>query len=573
MTNYITSVGVQQFSITIASGQTTGTATITSVGSGAFILFGGMNPSVSNDPAESFARVTLTNSTTITATRNTGTTGTIVVTGCIVDGDTTNLIKSVQYGSVTISSGNSSGTASISTVTNANTAIHLLGWSSTNASYSGVNENPILSLSGATVTATRQGTGTAITVSFVAIEFQGSALTTNAVQNIAATSSSSVTSYTASLGSNVVLANAISIYAGSNIATVTTIPAQIKQYGALTGVGTVTVNVNTAVADAKTYRCSIVEFASGVLAASVQRGTTTLTGVVSNTSTLSPSLTVAQSAISWLGNTSSDSVSETADIVEGAVALTNSTTVTVTKHTSTLNITGSWEVAEFPAFIAAGQGVGSSSGSAAVAAIGSSLFLGIAISAGSSLDLSQAGMIGLASGTSSVSGTGTSGTLGTASSSGTSSVSGTGTSGLSATAISLGSAAVAAHTAPLFIGTGISTGAAAVAAISAPVFLGTATTTGSSSVLATSAVIAASTAQAAGMAIVSGAGPVPRETVNLLQFMTNVPVNSVAEMDNGPVDVQAIMSNALPLLQLITKIPVNSTAVISNSPVCIQGNF
>ena len=116
MTNYVTAAGVQQFSITIASGNTTAAATINAVGSGAFILFGGMSPSVANNPAEDFASITLTNSTTITATRVLGTTGTVTITGSIIDGDTTNLIKSVQYGLVTIAAAASSGTASISSV-------------------------------------------------------------------------------------------------------------------------------------------------------------------------------------------------------------------------------------------------------------------------------------------------------------------------------------------------------------------------------------------------------------------------------------------------------------------------
>jgi hypothetical protein len=297
--DYITSVGVQQFSITIPSSSTTATATITAVGSGAFILFDGINPSVAASPANDFASVTLTNSTTITATRNSGSSGSVLVTGCIIDGSS-NLINSVQYGTVTVSS--TSGTATISAVTNANTAIHLLGWQSSNTTLSGINEFPVLSLSGTTVTASRNGgtTGT-LTVGFVAIEFKGTALN-QSVQNIAATSSSSVTSYTAALTS-VNTSNTISIYAGSNIATVTTDIAEIKQYGQLTSSTVLTVHVNTAIAQAKNYNCSVVEFISGLLKSSVQRGTTTVTGTLSNTSTLS-SITQIYSGLSWLGNTS-----------------------------------------------------------------------------------------------------------------------------------------------------------------------------------------------------------------------------------------------------------------------------
>lgn len=319
MTNYITAQGVQQFSITIASGQTTGTATINPVAAGAFIMFGGVNPSVSNDPAEDYAYLTLTNATTVTATRNTGTTGTVVVTGCVVDGDTTNLIKSVQYGTVSILTAATSGTATISAVTNNNTAIHLLGWASANATFSALNEGPILTLSGTTVTATRPTSTGALTVGFVAIEFQGSALN-QAVQNVAATSSSSVTSYTASLGSNVVMANTLCFYGGSSIGTVTTNVAEYKQRGALTAVGTFTVSVNTAVADAKSFNASVVEFVSGVLNSAVQRSSTTLTGVVKGITTLSTPVNNSYSGLNWLGNTAT-STTAVLDRAEGAASL------------------------------------------------------------------------------------------------------------------------------------------------------------------------------------------------------------------------------------------------------------
>ena len=316
MTNYVTALGVQSFSITIASGSTTGTATINAVGSGAFILWDGENPSVSNDPAEDFAYLALTNSTTITATRNTGTAGTVKIYGCIVDGDTANLIKSVQYGTVTIASA-TSGTAAISAVTNANAAVHLLGWSSSNATLSGINEYPLLSLSGTTVTATRPGSTGTLVVGFVVIEFQGSALN-RSVQNVAATISTSVTSYTATI-SSVNMNNAFTIFAGHSIATATTNVATIKQRGALSAATTVTVSVNTAAAYAKNYNCSVVEFVPGLLNSSVQRGSTSLSSATSTTVNLS-TINEAYAAAVWLGSTTTGTTA-VLDRVEGAASL------------------------------------------------------------------------------------------------------------------------------------------------------------------------------------------------------------------------------------------------------------
>lgn len=60
MTAALTSVGVQQVSITIPNGSTSNTATITAVGSGAFILWQGQNTSDSVDAVSALTRIELT---------------------------------------------------------------------------------------------------------------------------------------------------------------------------------------------------------------------------------------------------------------------------------------------------------------------------------------------------------------------------------------------------------------------------------------------------------------------------------------------------------------------------------
>lgn len=350
MVNYVTSKGVQNFTITIGSASTTGTATISAVGSGAYIVFGGENPSVAGTPSEDFAYLQLTNSTTITATRNT-TGGTTIIKGSIVDGDTTNLIKSVQQGTISISSGTGTGTAAISSVTNANAATHWMGFQTPSAS--GVTNQifSILSLSGTTVTGTVAVTGTASTVAYQIIEYQGTALTATAVQNISASSSSNVTSWTAAITS-VTTTNSVSFYGGFSTAdnTVETM-ATVMARGTLTNGTTFTVNVNTGVAAARIYNASIVEFISGVLKSSVQRGTTTLTAVTSNTSSIT-SVNTSNAGINFLGNTSTDTSFGYIDAM-GATALTAATTLTTTKNLATSNITASWEVFEFSPLVAA----------------------------------------------------------------------------------------------------------------------------------------------------------------------------------------------------------------------------
>ena len=339
-TTYVNSV--QYFSITIASGSTSNTATISSVGSGAFIIFGGVTTSSSLSAAQALARVTLTNSTTVTATRNSGTSNSVTVYGCVVDG-TSSLITSVQFGTVTIAGSSTSGTASISAVTNANTALHYLGQSGANTN---ANENvqfTRIGLSGTTVTATRNSSdSSSIVVGFVAIEFNGSALNTS-VQNVAASSSSSVTSYTATLGTSVNTNNTLCFYGGQTV-NVTINSAQGCQRGSLTNGTTFTININTANAIAKNYNATVVEFVSGVLASNMQRGTTTISAATSNTSTIS-SVNTNKAALSFLEATTT-SVTGGWNVIKTGVTLTNSTTVTSNLNSSG-TVTSSWEVAEF----------------------------------------------------------------------------------------------------------------------------------------------------------------------------------------------------------------------------------
>lgn len=347
-TNYLTTVGVQHFAITIASGATTGTATINAVGSGAFIIYGGLNTAVAANSSEMFGYLTLTNSTTITATRVTSVASAIIITGCIIDADTTNLIKSVQSGTITIANTTSSGTASISAVTNSNTATHLMGWGSTNTTINPTNEYPILTLSGTTVTATRIGTSGTLTVAYEIIEFQGSALN-QSVQNVAATSSASVSSFTATITS-VNTANTICILAGwsNNVASVGVFQ---QIYGALSSSTVFTATLSgTSSAQAKKFNVSVVEFTSGILTQAVQRGTISIAsgGGTSATATITSSPT-AQSIITHLGNSSTGTSAQNQWENQ---ALTNATTVTATSFSQTAARVSSYEVAEFPAYVA-----------------------------------------------------------------------------------------------------------------------------------------------------------------------------------------------------------------------------
>lgn len=86
----------------------------------------------------------------------------------------TNVINSIQYGTATISSGNTSGTATITSVDTSKAVLIMLGYTSDSASESPREYLIRITLTNATtVTATKNTAGTGITsvVSFVVVEF------------------------------------------------------------------------------------------------------------------------------------------------------------------------------------------------------------------------------------------------------------------------------------------------------------------------------------------------------------------------------------------------------------------
>lgn len=342
MTNYITSTGVQYVAITIPTGAASATATIAAVGTTAFILNNGFESSGTTSASTAYCRIELTNSTTVTAYRNASdATITCVASACVVDA-TGNLIVSVQSGTIVFASGATSATATISSVDANNAVLHCLGFISSQASLSLSNIEVILTYSGTTVTATRLFSGSTETVGFIVIEFQG-AVMNQAVQSFQkawTTTTTSTTQVITSVNAN----NALVIWAGSN-ANSGISEARTEQRAVLTNGTTVTINVNTAFSIAANYNFFVLEFIAGVLNSNVQRGTTTLTTVNSNTSTIT-AVNTTNTLTNFLRYTATQTAADITDSVT-AVALTNSTTVTTARNGASGNVTSSWEIAEF----------------------------------------------------------------------------------------------------------------------------------------------------------------------------------------------------------------------------------
>lgn len=168
--NYV--VSVQHFTITIASGSTTNTATINPVDtSRSFIVYGGCSAGGGNI-SRSVGTLVLTNGTTVTASRADGTAVALVLHGCVVQAAPA-LVKSVQVGTVTFASG-TTATATINAVDATRSVVFFNGWSaSTNSFTAGFS---YLALTNATtVTGTCSAASTS-SAAFTIVEFQREAV-------------------------------------------------------------------------------------------------------------------------------------------------------------------------------------------------------------------------------------------------------------------------------------------------------------------------------------------------------------------------------------------------------------
>lgn len=165
---------VQRGTVTIANGSTTGTATITSVAMGNSILSlleASNNSAAAHVSIDAKVTLMLTSATVVTATRF-GSTGDVTV-GFDVMELVPGVVKSIQRGTITLSS--TSTTATVTAVVTTSSLLMSLGQFS-NAEFT-ASEQPyqwsLITLTSSTViTATRNSTGfSAITQNYQLVEF------------------------------------------------------------------------------------------------------------------------------------------------------------------------------------------------------------------------------------------------------------------------------------------------------------------------------------------------------------------------------------------------------------------
>jgi len=333
--SYINSI--QQVSITIASGSTSNTATITGVGSNAFIIYQGQTTSQTSTNNSQTALVQLTNSTTVTATRNASNSDTVTINAVVID-PASSLVSGVRQGTISITSTSMSNTATISSVTTSRSAVFFLG------SYSSVS-NPtsfqcgVTLTNSTTVTAFRNSgdSGTSV-VGYVVVEFSSGVIQSNQQFSSADTAASTTTTQTIS---SVNTSNSLIAYGGftggsGNISLLNT-------YLTLSNSTTVTITKYSANATTRTTYYAVLEFVSGVLA-NAQRGSISVSSATSNTATISSAAT-NKSFANYVG---ASFTGTTPDQSESRLTQTNTTTLTANKNTAgtTTSVVG-YEVPTF----------------------------------------------------------------------------------------------------------------------------------------------------------------------------------------------------------------------------------
>lgn len=316
----------QQVSITIASGSTTNTATITAVSSKAFLIYQGAKTNQANAAGvtnSEYGYLQLTNSTTVTATRQGSNTDTLTLTGVVVD-PTSNLVKSIEQGTITLNS-LATNTANLTTPVNiGQSAVFYLGNSTDNTVNDVTTNNCAVRLSsdGTQIIADVGVAGTTNrTVGYVVVQWAASKqcqqLHTATTTNLANTPNT----ITSSTMNNTMIAHGGSIC--GNSAT----NAQGLGYLSMTSATNIDFIVSTASTNTRTPYFTAIEFGDGVLSQIMQRGNISLSSVASNTTTITSAAT-AHSICNYLGFNTNNAIR---DRQLPAITQTNATTLTATR--------------------------------------------------------------------------------------------------------------------------------------------------------------------------------------------------------------------------------------------------
>lgn len=335
-TKYVNSV--TQETLTIASGATTSTPiTVASPTGTYFMLWQGNTTTATTSQAQSLCYATLSG-TSLVATRATSNTNTCIINVVLVDA-TSSLVTSVQSGTVTLTS--NSQTQGITSVTTANSAVSLLGYSSTVTTFNFSENTPTLTLTSPTVlTANMDGRSGTVIAAWQVINFNPAALNQSTQPFSANWSNTSISTTVSPAPNSVNVNNSMIFFAGSRNGANETAGYE-QQTAQLTGPTSIVVTAGaTAGADTGLiYNGTLVEFVTGVFTQNAQRGTVAIAAGTSNTGAITSAATAATSAYITGYRTPTTATTSYAAI------LPRMTQTSATVLTETLGATGSATVA------------------------------------------------------------------------------------------------------------------------------------------------------------------------------------------------------------------------------------
>lgn len=331
---------IQQVSITIGTGSSSNTATISSVNtSNSTIVFAGFTTTYTGGPSAAFpAHAVFTNSTTVTATRaSADATYTVTANYNIIEWNAS-VIQSKQDFSISLSAA-TSGTATISSVTTANAGIIFSGFM---GGTGGEDRNPILTLTNATTVTVNTSSSTTSTIKGHVIEFKSGVLATAAQSisfNVTAPSTTkTITSVTA--------ANTVLFWNGFYNPSGNPGFKGYAVWATLTNATTIT--GTSFAANVCPVNLTVFDFKPQYIK-SIQRGSARIATSATSQATTISSVSTTKAFANYLGETINGSSLTDSSYTYPRMDLTNATTMTITRNTSTASYTvdAGYEVVEF----------------------------------------------------------------------------------------------------------------------------------------------------------------------------------------------------------------------------------
>lgn len=347
--NYIESV--QPVTVTIAAGASSGTATITAVDTTRTLLVpgyirGGDSIYLFNEDSPG---ATLTNSTTVTALTNTANAAASRIFCCTAVEFNSMAVESVQYGTISIAANSTTGTATITNVDTARSAVVWLGQTGAESVTSrGAQEVRFTLTNGTTVTGTRGISNVnAVTGYFAVVYFTSIVKSVQQVSINIGAGTGAESSRTATINS-VNTANTALLYGGMTVNTTGLgFNPQYCPYMTLTDATTVTAARAISSTSDTFGNVTVVEFIPGVMKL-VQRS---VSDIAANTVSDTDSITAVDTSRAFASfcGFSRNLNATNMDTACPTVALTNPTTVTFTRGATSATAVHSisWEVVEF----------------------------------------------------------------------------------------------------------------------------------------------------------------------------------------------------------------------------------